>query len=68
VKNKRSEPSDPLLDFGAREIIKLVLRLNRTDVGRYIGRQLTCSGISVDANYKEAYGAESHADFIYPVR
>ncbi len=63
MKNKRNDLSKRLLNFAA-EIIKLALRLNKTAVGRHIGGQLTRSGTSAGANYEEACGAESRADFI----
>jgi len=34
-------------------------------VGRYIGRQVLGSGTSPGANYEEARGAESKADFVH---
>jgi len=55
------------LDF-AVEIIKLAVRLNKTSVGRHIGGQLTRSGTSPGANYEEACGAESRADFIHKLQ
>jgi len=64
MKNERNDLSERLLDFAA-EIIKLVVRLNKTAVGCHIGGQLTRSGTSAGANYEEAYGAESRADFIH---
>ena len=47
---------------------KLVVRLNKTAVGRHIGGQLTRSGTSAGANYEEACGAESRADFIHKLQ
>ncbi len=56
------------MDFAA-EIIKLVVRLNKSGVGRHIGGQLTRSGTSTGgANYEEACGAESRADFIHKLQ
>ncbi len=62
MKNERNDLSGRSLDFAA-EIIKLAVRLNKTGVGRHIGGQLTRSGTSTGANYEEACGAESRADF-----
>ncbi len=67
MKNERSDLSGRLLDFAA-EIIKLVVRLNKSGVGRHIGGQLTRSGTSTGANYEEACGAESRADFIHKLQ
>ncbi|MEK7449807.1 MAG: four helix bundle protein [Planctomycetota bacterium] len=67
MKNKENDLSDRFLDFAA-EIIKLVVGLNKTAVERYIAGQLTRSGTSPGANYEEACGAESRADFIHKLR
>ncbi len=67
MQNERNDLSERLLDFAA-EIIKLVVRLNKTAVGRHIGGQLTRSGTSAGANYEEACGAESRADFIHKLQ
>jgi four helix bundle protein len=52
-----------LLGF-ASDIIRLTVRLQRTAVGRYLGNQLMRSAASSGANYREACGAESKADFV----
>jgi len=67
MQNERNNLSERLLNFAA-EVIKLVVKLNKTAVGRHIGGQLTRASTSSGANYEEACGAESRADFIYPVR
>ena len=67
MKNERNDLSERLLDFAA-EIIKLVAPLNKTLVGRHIGGQLTRSGTSAGANYEEACGAESRADFVHKLQ
>jgi len=67
MKGDRNDISERLLDFAAG-IIKLVPRLNRTSVGRNISGQLTKSGTSSGANYEEACGAESRADFIHKLQ
>ncbi len=61
MKNERSDLSGRLLDFAA-EIIKLVVRLNKSSVGRHIGGQLTRSGTSTGANYEKACGADSYCE------
>ena len=63
-KRKDEELADRLLAFTVR-IIKLVTSLPRTEVGKHIGLQLLRSGTSPGANYEEARGAESNADFIH---
>ena len=69
MKNERrgNDISERLLNFAA-DILKLVTRLNKTAVGRHIGGQLTRSGTSAGANYEEACGAESRADFIHKMQ
>jgi four helix bundle protein len=49
-------------DFAVR-IIKLSAALPNTPEGREIRRQITKSGTSVGANYREANRARSRADF-----
>jgi four helix bundle protein len=61
---KGDDISDRLLGFAVR-IIKLVLALPKNTVGRHVGGQLVRSGTSAGANYEEARGAESRADFMH---
>ena|SRR5438552_856320 len=56
-----------LLNFGVR-IIKVVERLPKNLVGRTLADQLLRSGLSVGANFEEAQGAESHADFVHKLQ
>jgi len=67
VESKARQISERLLEYGV-SIIKLCLELNKTDIGRHIGRQLLRSGTSVGANYEEACGAQSRADFIHKLQ
>ncbi len=67
MQNKRKDLSERLLDFAAG-IIKLLIRLNKTAVGRHIGNQLMRAATSSGANYEEACGAESKADFIHKMQ
>jgi four helix bundle protein len=60
--NLRDELEGRLLGFAVR-IIKLVNALPRTSVGKHVGAQLLKAGTSSGANYEEACGAESRADF-----
>jgi four helix bundle protein len=48
----------------ALEIIKLVEKLPKVEVGRVLGRQLLKSGTSVGANYRAVCRAKSTADVI----
>ncbi len=59
--------TERLLKYGTR-IIKVVESLPRTLVGRRIGDQLLRSGLSVGANFEEAQGAESRADFAHKLQ
>jgi len=59
--------SERFLDF-AVDIIKITAKLKSTDVGRHIGNQLMRSTTSSGANYEEACGAESKADFIHKMQ
>ena len=61
---RRDELSERFLDFTVR-VIKLVNALPKTPVGRHLATQLLSSGTSPGANYEEACGAKSRADFIH---
>jgi four helix bundle protein len=50
------------LQFGIR-IIRLSMRLPNTPEGRVVKSQITRSGTSMGANYREANRARSRADF-----
>jgi len=67
MQNKRKDLSERLLDFAAG-VIKLLVRRNKTAVGRHIGNQLMRAATSSGANYEEACGAESKADFIHKMQ
>ena len=58
---------DRLLEFGVR-ILKLVEALPKNLAYRSIGDQLLRSGTAAGANYEEAQGAESRADFIHKLQ
>ncbi len=60
--NQRDVLEERLLDFTVRTI-KLVNALPKTPVGKHVGTQLLRAGTSSGANYEEACGAESRADF-----
>jgi len=63
-RRKDEELAARFLDFAAK-IIKLVGGFPNTPVGKHVGRQLLSSGTSPGANYEEARGSESNADFIH---
>jgi four helix bundle protein len=67
MQNDKRNLSERLLEFGA-SIIKLAIKLSKTAVGRHIGFQLMKSATSAGANYEEACGAESKADFIHKMQ
>ncbi len=67
MKSERSDLSERLLNFAAN-VIKLAAALNRTAPGRHIANQLMRSSTSSGANYEEACGAESKADFIHKMQ
>ena len=61
---KGDDLSERLIDYAVR-IIKLVKALPKTFIGKHIGIQLLKPGTSPGANYEEARGSESQADFIH---
>lgn len=61
---KGDDISDRLVDFSVR-IIRLVNSLPKNCIGKHVAKQLLRSGTSSGANYEEARGAESLADFIH---
>ncbi|MDO8886829.1 four helix bundle protein [Candidatus Oleimmundimicrobium sp.] len=67
VEEKANELSERLLDYGV-EIVKLTMKLRKTSAGRQIANQLLRCGTSVGANYEEAGGAQSRADFIHKLQ
>src|SRR5213594_1949650 len=56
-----------LIDFAAA-IVRLSSKLPRTPQGRHICGQILRSGTAAAANYGEARGAESRADFIHKLK
>lgn len=61
---KDEELAERLLDFSVRSI-RLCIALHKDSVGIHVGNQLLKCGTSPGANYEEARGAESKADFIH---
>ncbi|MBI5026667.1 MAG: four helix bundle protein [Nitrospirae bacterium] len=64
---KANQLSERLLDYGVK-IIKLTLKLEKTFAGKHIAGQLLRSGTSAGANYEEACGAQSRADFVHKLQ
>ena len=62
-----NELAERLLDF-ATGSVKLWARAGRTMPGRYIAGQLLRAASSAGANYEEACGAESRADFTHKLQ
>jgi four helix bundle protein len=60
------ELSGRLLDFAIR-VSRLVQSLPKNPIGRHVGRQLFRAATSPGANYEEACGAESRADFAHKI-
>jgi four helix bundle protein len=67
VEDKANQLSERLLDYGVG-ILKLIMKLDNTLPGKHISDQLFRSGTSAGANYEEACGAESKADFIHKLQ
>ena len=64
---KKFDLQERLIDYAVR-IIKVSEQLPDTKAGKHVSSQILRSGTSPAPNYGEAQGAESRADFIYPVR
>ena len=61
---KANALQERLIEFAVR-IIKLSGGLPKTPAGKHIAGQILRSGTSPAANYGEARGAESRADFVH---
>jgi four helix bundle protein len=59
--------SDRFLNFAA-DVMKLVSQLSKSYAGRHVSGQLFRSSTSAGANYEEACGAESRADFVHKLQ
>ena len=64
---KGDDIASRLLEFAAR-ILDVIAGLPQTVLGKHIARQLTKAATSGGANYEEARGAESRADFAHKVQ
>ncbi len=60
----KDDLSERFISFAVR-IIKLSEFLTKSYSAKHIGKQLVRSGTSIGANYEEAKGGESKADFIH---
>ena len=65
--SKADQMENRLISFAAA-IISLSSKLPRTVQGRHVCTQILRSGTASAANYGEARGAESRADFIHKLR
>ena len=64
----RADQLERRLILFAAGILSLSAKLPRTQQGRHICSQILRSGTASAANYGEARGAESRADFIHKLR
>ena len=64
---KGNDISQRFVEIAVR-IIRLVKALPKDYIGKHIGNQLLKSGTSCGANYEEARGSESNADFIHKLK
>jgi four helix bundle protein len=67
MSNEWTEIPDRIVKFSAR-IIKLVNAISGTSAGKKISDQLVRCGTSIGANYEEAHGAQSRADFAHKMQ
>ena len=67
MESKANELSDRFLDFAA-SVYKNINKLNDNQLNKHILIQLFRSSTSIGANYEEARGAESRADFAHKLR
>jgi len=67
MEEKANKLAERLLDYGVA-ILKLTMTLDASLPGKHIAGQLFRSGTSAGANYEEACGAESKADFIHKLQ
>src|SRR5438034_5042381 len=65
--SKSDELQLRLIGF-ASKVVEISAKLPRTAQGRHICSQILRSGTSTAANYAEARGAESRADFVHKLR
>jgi four helix bundle protein len=61
---KGDDIAERLLEFAVR-VLRLAQALPKNAAGRHVGGQILRCGTSAGANYEEARGAESRADFVH---
>ena len=64
---KADELSERFMGFAVR-LIRLCKSLPSDYAANHIGKQILRSGTAIGANYEEARGAESRADFLHKLR
>ena len=67
MKNEKQNLSERLLEYAVNSI-KLTNKFSKDITGKYIVSQYIRSSTSAGANYEEACGAESKADFIHKMQ
>ena len=67
MSNEQIGISERIIKFCGR-IIKLVNVISGTSAGKKIADQLVRCGTSMGANYEEAHGAQSRADFAHKMQ
>jgi four helix bundle protein len=67
MRDYRADLSERLLDF-AVSVLALAPRLQRSANGKFMVGQLVRSASSAGANFQEACGAESRADFAHKMQ
>ncbi len=67
MEQKANQLAERFLDDGVA-IFKLSMKLEVSLPGKHVAGQLFRSGTSAGANYEEACGAESRADFIHKLQ
>lgn len=67
MSNERLDISERIVKFCGR-IIKLVNIISGTSAGKKIADQVVRCGTSIGANYEEAHGAQSRADFAHKMQ
>jgi four helix bundle protein len=67
MEEKANKLAERLLDYGVA-IIRFTSILDKSLPGKHIAGQLFRSGTSSGANYEEACGAQSRADFIHKLQ
>jgi four helix bundle protein len=67
MRDFRTDLSERPLDF-AVDVVQVAPRLQRSATGRFMVGQLVRSASSAGANFQEACGAESRADFAHKMQ